>query len=103
MDCAGRGGDLGVLWWNNVACEVSGFSQNHVDIIFLHNSVAKWRLSCFYGFPERTRCQNSWNLIRLLANKSNLPWCIMGDFNDLKNSHPRSLMEVFVWLWRIVF
>lgn len=69
----------------------------------MHNGVAVWRLSCFYGFPERARRQNSWDLIRLLASRSDLPWCIMGDFNDLlydsdkwgSNPHPRNLMEGF--------
>lgn len=103
VDCVGRSGGLCVMWRNNVAGEVAGFSQNHIDMVFKHNNVAQWRLSCFYGFPERARRQNSWDLIRCLASKSNLPWCIMGDFNDLlyesdkwgQHSHPRSLMEGF--------
>ncbi|XP_074347003.1 uncharacterized protein LOC141685822 [Apium graveolens] len=103
VDRIGRSGGLGVFWRNNAACEITGYSQNHVDINFMHNNVAVWRLSCFYGFSERTRRQNSWDLIRVLAGKSDLPWYIMGDFNDLlyesdkwgRLPHPRSLLEGF--------
>lgn len=48
-------GGLGIFWKNNAACEVTGYSQNHVDIKFLHNNVVVWRLSFFNGFSERTR------------------------------------------------
>ena len=45
----------------------------------------------------------SWNLIHELATKSQLPWCCMGDFNDLLDpskkvgsvSHPSWLFNGF--------
>lgn len=45
----------------------------------------QWRLTGYYGFPERARRRNSWNLIRSLASSSNYPWVLIGDFNDLLN------------------
>lgn len=62
-----------------------------------------WRLTYFYGFPERTRMRDSWELLKYLASKSNLPWCILGDLNDMVNEtdkkglhkHPQSLLEGF--------
>lgn len=103
VDCVGHSSGLGVFWRNNVGCEISSYSQNHVDVNFLQNNVAAWRLSCFYGFPERTRRQSSWDFIRFLANKYDIPWCIMEDFNDLlydsdkwgNIAHPRNLFEGF--------
>lgn len=50
-------------------------------------------MSCYHGFPERTRRRKAWDFIRLLANKFALPWCIVGNFNhmlqgsDNKDSH----------------
>ncbi|KAJ8761656.1 hypothetical protein K2173_004432 [Erythroxylum novogranatense] len=43
----------------------------------------QWRLTGFYGFPERTRRRASWNLLRALAARSQLPWLCCGDFNDI--------------------
>ncbi|XP_074356116.1 uncharacterized protein LOC141695803 [Apium graveolens] len=83
VDSVGHSGGLAVFWKHQVNCEISGFSRNHVDVVFNENNVASWRLSCFYGFPERHRRSNSWHFIRTLAGVSNLPWCIFGDFNDL--------------------
>lgn len=59
------------------------YSRNHVNVNFLNNGIAVWSLSCFYSFPERTRRKDSWDLIRLLAGMTQLPWTIIGDFNDL--------------------
>ncbi|XP_074347397.1 uncharacterized protein LOC141686251 [Apium graveolens] len=103
VDRVGRSGGLAIFWKHNVNCEVTGYSQNHIDVNFIENNVALWRLSCFYGFPERTRRKQSWDFIRLLADLSQIPWCIIGDFNDLlyvsdkwgSVPHPPSLMEGF--------
>lgn len=45
----------------------------------------------------------SWELLRSLATKSNLPWCVIGDFSDMMfidekrggREHPRNLLEGF--------
>ncbi|CAJ2643989.1 unnamed protein product [Trifolium pratense] len=46
----------------------------------------KWRLTGFYGYPEGSRRRDSWNFLRQLSQISNLPWCIIGDFNDILSS-----------------
>ncbi|MCI48974.1 endonuclease/exonuclease/phosphatase family protein, partial [Trifolium medium] len=54
----------------------------------------EWRITCYYGYPERSRRRQTWELLRELQDMSDLPWCIMGDFNDLfsqedkKGTHP---------------
>lgn len=65
--------------------------------------VGRWRYTGFYGCPERARRVESWNLLRELAGESRLPWCIVGDFNDIMydheksggRMHPRCLQEGF--------
>ncbi|KAL8105033.1 hypothetical protein AgCh_028992 [Apium graveolens] len=103
VDRVRRSGGLAVFWKANIDCSISSYSQNHIDITFNERSIAVWRLSCFYGYPERTRRRESWDLIRRLVGLSLLPWCILGDFNDMlyqadkrgKHQHSRSLMEGF--------
>lgn len=103
VDRVGHSGGLAIFWKQHVDCEVMSFSQNHIDVCFLVNNNPSWCLSCFYGFPERARRKGSWDFIRLLGSKSQLPWCIFGDFNDLLHPsnkigntlHPPSLMEGF--------
>lgn len=103
VDKVGQGGGLAIFWRSNVKCQVSGYSQNHIDIQSLENGCVAWRLTCFYGFLERSRRRNSWDLIRQLAGVSQVPWLIVGDFNDLLHKsdkwgvhdHPQSLMDGF--------
>ncbi|XP_019189526.1 PREDICTED: uncharacterized protein LOC109183953 [Ipomoea nil] len=60
-------------------------------------------MTCYYGFLERTRRTESWDLLRTLSVKSNLLWIVVGDFNDLLyqyekkggNPHPNSLLHGF--------
>jgi len=43
----------------------------------------KWKLTGFYSFPEGCRKRDSWNLLHQLSTLSNLPCCIIRDFNDI--------------------
>lgn len=103
VDRIGRSGGLAVFWKRNVRCTVMEASQNHIDLKINESYGVSWRLTCYYGFPERERRKDAWNFLRSLASKSQLPWCIFGDFNDLlysadkkgRNPHPQSLLEGF--------
>lgn len=103
VDRQGRGGGIEVMWKQSMKCEVFDSSSNHVDIIATEGSSITWRLTCYYGFPERERRREAWDFLRLLASKSQLPWCIIGDFNNLlcisdkkgKHPHPLSLLNGF--------
>lgn len=83
VDKVGQGGGLAALWKRSVNCTVVGHSNNYIDVHMLENSGVSWRLTCFYGLPERSRRQESWNLIKSLVKQDNIPWCIFGDFNDM--------------------
>lgn len=83
MDCHGRSGGLAILWRNSVNCSIIGYSQNFVNMEIIDNNKGVWRLIGFYGYPERARRKLSWDLIRSLATVSPVPWCILGDFNNL--------------------
>ncbi|KAL8094028.1 hypothetical protein AgCh_035786 [Apium graveolens] len=84
-------------------CRVTYSSNNHIDVVILENNQPAWRLSCFYGMPERERKQDSWDLLRQLATKDSIPWCAFGDFNDLlcaadkkgEHPHPQHLFDGF--------
>lgn len=42
-----------------------------------------WRMTGLYGEPNRTLRYNTWDLLRNLARDSNLPWCVIGDMNNV--------------------
>lgn len=103
VDRQGRSGGLVVFWSHTKKCRVVDYSQNHIDLIIEEGNGVAWRMTCFYGFSEHERRQDSWNFLRMLASSSQLPWCIFGDFNDLlhssdkkdKHPYPQRLMDGF--------
>ncbi|MCI03614.1 endonuclease/exonuclease/phosphatase family protein, partial [Trifolium medium] len=94
IDVEGRSGGLSVMWRDNISCRVLNYSRNFINLIVEEGGKGEWRLTCYYGYPERSRRRHAWELLRELRDMSELPWCIMGDFNDLlsqedkKGIHP---------------
>lgn len=78
-------------------------SNNHVDISVNTDGGKEWRLTGFYGFPSRRDRTKSWELLRNLKDKSELPWLVIGDFNDLTKQtekrggrpHPNAMLHGF--------
>lgn len=98
IDCVGRSGGICMLWRNSASCNMIGYSQNHINMK-ITDTIGEWRLTSFYGFPERHRRRDSWNLLRRLSATSSLPWVILGDFNDLLNqSDKRGRVDHPNWL-----
>ncbi|KAJ8765399.1 hypothetical protein K2173_012096 [Erythroxylum novogranatense] len=103
VDPVGNKGGLALLWRIEDTAQLLSYSQHHVDIVVVMEGIKRWRLTGFYGYPERHSRHLGWNLIRRLHTQSTLPWCVIGDFNDIMfpyekhgtHSHPRALMEGF--------
>ncbi|KAL8149291.1 hypothetical protein AgCh_006337 [Apium graveolens] len=91
------------MWKRTVACKVIDSSINHIDVHIMEELNASWRLTYYYGFPERDRRHEAWNFLRGLVKFDSVPWCIFGDFNDMMCStdktgphpHPQPLLDGF--------
>lgn len=53
------------------------------------DQVGRWRYTGLYGCPECQRRRESWHILRSLAAISQLPWCIIGDFNNIMYDHEK--------------
>ncbi|XP_074327140.1 uncharacterized protein LOC141665057 [Apium graveolens] len=103
VEAQNHGGGLALIWKNEGGVEIKGSCNHYIDYEVVCEQVGRWRYTGFYGCPERQRRQESWELLRKLSGDSTLPWCIFGDFNDIKFDHensggrpqPRWLMEGF--------
>ena len=103
VDAQGQGGGLTLIWKNAGGVEIKGSCNHYIDFDVVCNQIGKWRYTGFYGCPERTRRQESWDIIRSLASRSSLPWCMLGDYNDMMygfekiggRPQPRALLEGF--------
>nr|GMD72664.1 uncharacterized protein LOC109162712 [Ipomoea batatas] len=100
----GHSGGLACLWKDGSSLSIQPYSSRHIDTVIAHNDGEKfWRFTGFYGQPDRSRRAEGWELLKKLSMRSNLPWVVAGDFNDImhqseKNGgtpQPRGLIEGF--------
>ncbi|KAF4382420.1 hypothetical protein G4B88_011372 [Cannabis sativa] len=49
----------------------------------------EWRLTGVYGESRRTHRQETWDLLRTLKLSSSLPWCILGDLNNVASQQDK--------------
>uniref|UniRef100_A0A2N9G189 CCHC-type domain-containing protein n=1 Tax=Fagus sylvatica TaxID=28930 RepID=A0A2N9G189_FAGSY len=79
----GYGGGLALLWDSSLSIHVRSFSSHHFDAeVFLSNGLG-WRLTGFYGHPEAALRARSWALLRRLHEGQDMPWVVLGDFNEI--------------------
>ncbi|CAM8920109.1 unnamed protein product [Rhodiola kirilowii] len=77
----GRAGGLALLWNEQQAVSLRSYSRYHIDVVV--ESEEQFRLTLFYGDPRAQNRGSSWDLIRRLASVCDLPWLVMGDFNEV--------------------
>ncbi|XP_043814106.1 uncharacterized protein LOC122724009 [Manihot esculenta] len=97
VDSIGIGGGLSLMWNNDVQLQVSYFSSNFIDCTIGTGS-AQWCFTGFYGCPEPTRRRTSWNLLRELSSRNDLPWLCCGNYNDIAAPEEKSgvLFELLI-------
>ncbi|CAN0926286.1 hypothetical protein LINGRAHAP2_LOCUS35258 [Linum grandiflorum] len=83
----GRSGGICMLWRAKNNLNLVGFTDNFIDTIVQDGDGGSFRLTGFYGYPERERRSASWDLLRGLGTNVNTQWCVLGDFNDILHQH----------------
>ncbi|XP_019196311.1 PREDICTED: uncharacterized protein LOC109190291 [Ipomoea nil] len=97
------GGGLALLWRKNDTASLLSYSKNYIDIEVNMPSFPRWRMTCYYGYSQRHRRMEAWDLIKSFVQRSTLPWVMIGDFNELLfqhekrggNPHPDNLLRGF--------
>ncbi|XP_060959139.1 uncharacterized protein LOC133030419 [Cannabis sativa] len=83
VEAQGSSGGLALFWKNQDDGRVMGYSNNHIEFLVESSERGVWRLTGFYGEPERVNRHRSWTLLRTLATDSSIPWCVIGDLNNI--------------------
>ncbi|KAK1378358.1 Endo/exonuclease/phosphatase domain-containing protein [Heracleum sosnowskyi] len=89
VDPIGRSGGLALLWKESEQVELLGFSQNHIDVKINMENGTSWRLTGLYGEPNRALRSRTWDLLQNLSRDSNLPWCVIGDVNNVVDARDK--------------
>ncbi|GLT63989.1 hypothetical protein SLA2020_365100 [Shorea laevis] len=84
VDPIGRSGGLALLWREAHDLEIQNYSLRHINaIVHTGDPRGSWKLTCFYGHPDRAQRFESWNLLSFLKRFNPEPWLCIGDFNEI--------------------
>jgi hypothetical protein len=79
----GMSGGLALFWHDQLIVEVQSINERYIDAYVRENPNApQWRITCVYGEPRVEDRHRMWETLRNLKNASNLPWLVLGDFNE---------------------
>jgi hypothetical protein len=99
----GRSGGLVLFWNNDIQVTSSEVTRNFIDIRINEHSEGGWRLTGLYGEPSGENKHLTWEYIRGLHADVDLPWLMLGDFNEILygaekeggNTRPQRCMQAF--------
>ncbi|XP_062009065.1 uncharacterized protein LOC133725714 [Rosa rugosa] len=87
MEAEGFSGGLWLLW-NKNKVKVDFIDENFRSISIKITLTGKpaWMLTVVYASPNHTSRASLWSYFDNLAANNNLPWMLIGDFNELVSS-----------------
>lgn len=75
---------LALLWRKKEMVEIFSYSRWHNSAWVQEEfQKPKWFLTKFYGEPEASKRHLTWILLREVKPLPNIPWFIIGDFNEI--------------------
>jgi hypothetical protein len=84
-----RSGGVLLLWKKEIKIEMIFSAPKYIDVKVIEGDNKIWRLTGFYGEPRWDDRHMSWDKICELHNSFDLPWVILGDFNEILFSHEK--------------
>jgi hypothetical protein len=70
-----------------VADSTKKSAPNYIDVRVIEDSNKIWQLTGIYGEPRWQEKYKTWDKLRELNSQHNLPWVVIGDFNEIAFSH----------------
>jgi hypothetical protein len=70
-----------------VADSTKKSAPNYIDVRVIEDSNKIWQLTGIYGEPRWQDKYKTWDKLRELNSQHNLPWVVIGDFNEIAFSH----------------
>jgi hypothetical protein len=79
----GRSGGVIMFWKREINIDLLFSAPNYIDVRIVENPGKIWRLTGIYGEPRWEDKYKTWDTLRDLNNSSELPWVVLGDFNEI--------------------
>uniref|UniRef100_A0A2N9ERH6 CCHC-type domain-containing protein n=1 Tax=Fagus sylvatica TaxID=28930 RepID=A0A2N9ERH6_FAGSY len=86
--CTNTIGFAGGIWilWKTEVVEVGHLCSTEQEIhasVKVRGSNSLWLISAIYASPRRSERRILWENLKIIASLNNLPWVMLGDFNDI--------------------
>jgi hypothetical protein len=87
-DSEGMSGGLALFWHESVQVDVKEVNGRYIDV-FVRESVSspQWHATFVYGEPRTDQRHNMWSLMCALRATSDIPWFLVGNFNEALWQH----------------
>ena len=80
----GSKGGLALLWKKEIMVDVQTFGLWHIDAkVGRADGSRKWRFTGFYGQPDTSKGEETWQILERLGTSNSFPWLCIGDFNKI--------------------
>lgn len=80
----GQNGSLTLFWNHSVELEIVNYSDFLIHALVKETECQdECLISGFYGRPETTERHLSWELLSQVNVDNDLPWCVVGNFNEI--------------------
>lgn len=83
VDSDGKGGGLALLWKASMEVSLISLSKHHIHTSTDSFDGTPWLFTSFFGHPDTTRKEETWELLKNLQPVANDPWLVRGDFNEI--------------------
>jgi hypothetical protein len=84
----GRSGGVLFFWKKEIKLQQIFSAPKYIDVQTSENDRV-WRLIGIYGEPKWEDKYKTWEKFRELSASQNLPWIVIGDFNEILFSHEK--------------
>lgn len=98
IETQGHSGGIALLWRYKEEVELSSYRKNHIDVVISTKVGKKFGLSGTYGEPNRSKREETRNLIRTLVVNNTLHWCLIGNMNNVLSQNDKGGRPYPQWL-----
>jgi hypothetical protein len=85
----GRKGGIIMMWRREVKLYQIEACPDYIDVRIEEEDSKIWRFTGLYGEFKWTEKYKTWDRIRKIHQRNNLPWLIMGDLNEILYAHEK--------------
>ena len=95
MDCkivnpsTSRSGGVILFWKHGINIQQIFSAPKYIDVRVVEAPDKIWRLTGIYGEPRWQDKYKTWDKLRELNGLHNMPWLVIGDFNEILFSHEK--------------